>query len=147
VEILRKLASARPDAFLPDLATSLNNLGGMLSHLGRREDALSATQEAVEILRKLASARPDAFLPDLATSLGLLGSIESASGQAQRAALTTLEAMQCLLPSLQRWPDASKPLGAALAQQYIEACEQAKLAPDIQVLRPFLLAMGFELPT
>jgi hypothetical protein len=28
VEIRRQLAEARPDAFLPDLAMSLNNLGG-----------------------------------------------------------------------------------------------------------------------
>jgi hypothetical protein len=45
----RSLAKTRPDAFLPDLATSLNNLGFMLSELGRREDALAATQEAVTI--------------------------------------------------------------------------------------------------
>jgi hypothetical protein len=42
VDIRRRLAQTRPDAFLPDLATSLNNLGGDLSDLGRREDALAA---------------------------------------------------------------------------------------------------------
>ncbi|MBK7387229.1 MAG: tetratricopeptide repeat protein [Methanothrix sp.] len=44
VEILRKLAQSNPAAFLPDLATSLNNLGIFLSALGRREDALALTQ-------------------------------------------------------------------------------------------------------
>jgi tetratricopeptide (TPR) repeat protein len=63
------LAAARPDAFEPDLAMSLTNLGAMLSGLGRREDALAATGEAVEIYRRLAAARPDAFEPDLARSL------------------------------------------------------------------------------
>jgi hypothetical protein len=48
------------------LAQSLSNLGVMLSALGRREEALQATAEAVEILRRLAAQRPDAFLPDLA---------------------------------------------------------------------------------
>jgi tetratricopeptide (TPR) repeat protein len=42
---------ANPQAFLPDLAMSLNNLGAMLSALGRREEALAATQEAVDIYR------------------------------------------------------------------------------------------------
>ena len=44
-----------------------------LSELGRREDALAATHEAVDIRRRLAAARPDAFLPDLASSLNNLG--------------------------------------------------------------------------
>ena len=64
-----QLAAARPDAFLPDLATSLNNQSTRLADLGRREEALAAIEEAVTIYRELAEARPDAFLPDLATSL------------------------------------------------------------------------------
>ena len=32
------MAGARPDAFLPDLAASLNNLGNQLAALGRRDD-------------------------------------------------------------------------------------------------------------
>ena len=48
---------------------SLNNLGGRLSALGRREDALAASEEAVDIRRHLAAADPSAFLPDLAGSL------------------------------------------------------------------------------
>ena len=63
---------ARPDAFRPDLAGSLNNLAVRLAALGRREDALAAIQEAVAIYRELAAARPDAFRPDLATSLNNL---------------------------------------------------------------------------
>jgi hypothetical protein len=40
--------------------------------MGRREDALAATNEAVEMRRRLAAARPDAVEPDLATSLWAL---------------------------------------------------------------------------
>ena len=58
VDIRRRLAQSRPDAFLPDLASSLNNLGGDLSNLGRREDALAASQEAVEIYRRIAHEDP-----------------------------------------------------------------------------------------
>ena len=69
VDVYRELALALPDAFLPDLAMSLNNQSNRLSDLGRREDALAAIEEAVAIRRELARARPDAFLPDLAMSL------------------------------------------------------------------------------
>lgn len=63
------MAVAPSDAFEPDLASSLNNLGIRLSGLGRREEALAATGEAVEIRRRLAVARPDAFEPDPARAL------------------------------------------------------------------------------
>ena len=77
MDIRRKLAAQQPDAFLPDLAMSLNNLGAMLSALGRQEEALAAAQEAVNIRRRLAAQQPDAFLPDLAASLTNLGNVSS----------------------------------------------------------------------
>ena len=45
VQIYRGLAAANPDAFLPNLASSLNNQSGWLSELGRREDALATIEE------------------------------------------------------------------------------------------------------
>jgi hypothetical protein len=57
VTIRRTLAQTRPDAFLPDLAKILNNLGIRLSELGRHEEALAATEEAVTIRRTLAARR------------------------------------------------------------------------------------------
>ncbi|MFE6802593.1 tetratricopeptide repeat protein, partial [Streptomyces sp. NPDC057681] len=66
---VRALAAERPDAFLPVLATSLNDLSKWLGALGRREEGLAAIEEAVTIRRELAVARPDAFLADLARSL------------------------------------------------------------------------------
>jgi tetratricopeptide (TPR) repeat protein len=47
-------------------ARVLNMLGFALSEMGRRAEALQATQEAVELYRRLAAQHPDAFLPDLA---------------------------------------------------------------------------------
>jgi tetratricopeptide (TPR) repeat protein len=74
VDIFRRLAESLPDAFLEPaplhaLASSLKNLGAMLSNVGRREEALAPTKEAVDIHRRLAQSRPDAFLPDLSGSL------------------------------------------------------------------------------
>lgn len=57
----RRLAAARPDAFLPDLAMSLNNLGNMLSNLGRKEEALAAAEEAVRSLAPFFLRHPAAF--------------------------------------------------------------------------------------
>jgi hypothetical protein len=45
------LAEARPDAFAPDLARSLNNLSVGLADLGRREDAAAVHEEASAVLR------------------------------------------------------------------------------------------------
>ena len=50
VRLYRALAKARPDAFTPDLAMSLNNLASFLSDLGRREAALEVAEEAVRLL-------------------------------------------------------------------------------------------------
>jgi tetratricopeptide (TPR) repeat protein len=68
----RALAEANPDAFMPDLASSLNNLSIRLAQLGRHQDALQPIEEAVGHYRALAEANPDAFMPDLASSLTTL---------------------------------------------------------------------------
>lgn len=61
VTLYRRLADKAPDAFLPDLAISLNNLGIRLSALGRREEALQATREAARIDTRLFRQLPQAF--------------------------------------------------------------------------------------
>ena len=61
VDLHRRLAAERPDAFTPDLATSLNNLANRLSGLGSREEALAAAEEAVGLLSPYFQARPKAF--------------------------------------------------------------------------------------
>ncbi|MFJ2854910.1 tetratricopeptide repeat protein [Streptomyces sp. NPDC087215] len=68
----RALAVANPDAYLPDLAGSLNNLSVRLGDVGRRAEGLAAVEEAVRHYRALAEVNPDAYLPDLAGSLNNL---------------------------------------------------------------------------
>ena len=67
VTIRRRLAETAPDAYLPDLADSLNNLANFLADAGRREEALASAQEAITICRRLAETAPTTYLPDLAT--------------------------------------------------------------------------------
>jgi tetratricopeptide (TPR) repeat protein len=85
VTIRRDLARARPEAFTPDLAMSLNNLANRLSELGQREEALAAATEAAGLYRDLARARPEAFTPDLAGSLNNLANRLSELGQREEA--------------------------------------------------------------
>ncbi|MFC8048113.1 tetratricopeptide repeat protein, partial [Nocardia sp. NPDC057353] len=94
VQLRRTLATQRPDAYLPDLAGSLNNLANRLSGLGRAEQALTAIEEAVQLYRTLATQRPDAYLPDLATSLNNLANRLGGLGRAEEALTAIEEAVQ-----------------------------------------------------
>jgi tetratricopeptide (TPR) repeat protein len=76
----------------------LNNLSIALSALGRREDALKPSEEAVDIRRKLAASNPQAFLPNLATSLGSYGSILQDLERDAQAAQAFAEGLQHLAP-------------------------------------------------
>jgi hypothetical protein len=47
-----QLAQRNPDAFVPDLATSLNTLANRQSEVGQRDEALQTAQEAVRLRRE-----------------------------------------------------------------------------------------------
>ena len=81
VAIRRKLAEGNADAFLPDLASSLNNQSAMQSEMGQRGEALASIRGAVAIYRKLAEGNADAFRPDLAMSLNNQSAMQSDMGQ------------------------------------------------------------------
>src|SRR5690606_32290268 len=66
--VYARMADQEPDAYLPNLAASLNNLSNRLGELGRREEGLAAVQRAINVYERLAAANPDAHLPDLAAS-------------------------------------------------------------------------------
>ena len=106
VSIRRELATARPDAFRPGLATSLTSLSDQLRELGREEDALTASEEAVSIHRELAAARPGAFRPDQASSLNDLSLRLADLGQREDALAAIEEAVTIRRELAARWPDA-----------------------------------------
>ena len=90
VEVYRRLASANPSRFEPNLALSLNNLAGDLKAIGETAAALEAIKEAVDIRRRLASTNPARFEPALAMSLNNLSFFLNAVG----APTASLEASQ-----------------------------------------------------
>jgi tetratricopeptide (TPR) repeat protein len=112
---------------------SLNNLRVDLSNLGRREEALSASQEAVEIRRRLAQSRPDAFLPDLARSISVHSDVLAALDRNGEAARAAVEALQTLLPYVQRYPETFGELARTITadiKRYSDAAGQADELPS-----------------
>ncbi len=92
ITALRRLVHSDKDAFLPDLAMALSNLGNRYSEVGRRQEAVAPTEEAVALRRDLAAANP-AYQPDLAAALNNLGNRYSEVGRRQEAVAPTEEAV------------------------------------------------------
>ena len=92
MKLYRELAKTNP-AFLGDLAASLINLGAFYNSLGRRQETLAPTEEAVKVFRELAKNNP-AFMPNLATSLSNLGAFYANLGRRQEGLATTEEALK-----------------------------------------------------
>ena len=66
--ISRDLAKVNPQAYLPDVATTLNNLGLLFDKLNELGQAQSSYEEALGISRDLAKVNPQAYLPGVATT-------------------------------------------------------------------------------
>ena len=102
-------------AYKQKLSTSLNNLSLRLVTLGRREEALTMSNEAVDLYRQLAKQQPNAFLPDLAASLNNLANHLSNLGHRDDALTKANEAVVILRRLAEQKPDAFLPgLAASL---------------------------------
>ncbi|MFM7199592.1 MAG: tetratricopeptide repeat protein, partial [Myxococcota bacterium] len=99
----------RPNLSAEVTAELLLNKGHRLSELGRREEALQATQEAVGLYRRLVEQNPDAFNPNLAMSLNNLGNMLSNIGRREEALKATEEALGLYRPLAEKNPDAFNP--------------------------------------
>ena len=134
------------EAAHPLLSAWLSDLGNRLSHVGSREEALAASQEAVDIRRRLVQTRPDAFLPDLAMSLNNLGGDLSNLGRREEALAASQEAVDIRRRLAQTRPDAFLPdlatsLGAqgqALAQAERYADAAGAFREGLSVIVPFV---------
>ena len=73
MDLHRELVGLNRDAYLPDLAISVNNLAMRLGEAGRRAEGLTAAQEAVDLHRELVSSTATPTCPDLARSVTNLG--------------------------------------------------------------------------
>ncbi len=109
VTVHRRPAEADPADYLPDLASSLDNLGVQLSELGRHAEAVTAVDEAVTIRRRLAEADPAGHLPDLASSLNNLGRQLAELSRGDESLAAVEEAVAAYRQLARRTPDASLP--------------------------------------
>ena len=122
--------AARRAGAVEDRAIALGMTGYALSALGRREEALAATQGAAGLYRELAEQNPPAFLPDLARSLNNLGMMLSALGRREEALAAYEEAVRILLPFFRALPAAFADRMGYMIQDYAAACREAKREPD-----------------
>ncbi|MDR2118692.1 MAG: tetratricopeptide repeat protein, partial [Tannerellaceae bacterium] len=73
LQIYRKLADVNPQAYRPDVATTLNKLGNLHQNMNDYLKAEKAYKEALQIRRELADINPQEYRPDVATTLNDLG--------------------------------------------------------------------------
>jgi len=109
LEFYRNRAESSPEAYQPDVATTLNNLGILHSDTGKHGDAEKEYGEALEIRRKLAEASPEAYLPDVAMTLGNLGNLHSATGKHGDAEKEYGEALEKYRQLAESSPEAYQP--------------------------------------
>ena len=91
LKIRRQLAAHNPDAFLPYVAGTLNNL--VLFHLGQPEVAQKYLKESLRIQRELAQANPDAQNLKLARTLVIGGFVYEAAGETAKSQAYFKEAL------------------------------------------------------
>ena len=91
--LYRELAKASPEAYLPDVAMTLNNLAVLYSDTQRMKAAEEAYQEALSIRRELAKANPEAYLPDVAMTLNNLAVLYRATQRMKAAEEAYQEAL------------------------------------------------------
>ena len=87
------LVGLNRDAYLPDLAMSVNNLAVDLAQAGRRAEGLTAAQQAVTLYRELVGLNRDAYLPDLAGSVNNLAVYLAEAGRRAEALTAAQEAV------------------------------------------------------
>jgi hypothetical protein len=145
---LRSLAETNPAAHLPDLATTLNNLGDLYSATQRLADAEQVYVEARDTYRKLAETNPAAYLPYLATTLNNLGNLYSDTQRLADAEQAYVEARDTYRNLAETNPAAYLPYLADeldLGQQVrIDLGRRFAFAFELRDLCPERAVLGFE---
>ena len=109
LQALRELAKQNPEAYKPDVAKILNNLGVLLSDTNDLKQARDYYEEALQIRRELAVQNPEAYLPDVAGSLNNLGNLLRDTNDLKKAQDYYEEALQIRRELAQQNPGAYLP--------------------------------------
>jgi tetratricopeptide (TPR) repeat protein len=105
LDLRRQLAQQNPAANLPDMATTLNNLGNLDRLQNRTGDARQHYEAAVGIHRQLAQQNLEQYLPDMAMALANLGSLEKNTMQVEAARQHFEESLKIYRQVAQQDPD------------------------------------------
>ncbi|MDQ3151945.1 MAG: tetratricopeptide repeat protein [Actinomycetota bacterium] len=105
VAALHRLAVANPEAYLPDLATSLHNLASRLIERGQHEAAVVHAQDAADTYRALADADFEGYVAELAMSLNNVALYLSAIGRHQDALEPAAEAVDTFRFLAEAYPE------------------------------------------
>jgi len=111
-------------------------MSGDLSNLGRREEALTASEEAVAIRRTLAQDRPDAFLPDLALSVSVRGDQFRSLNRQNEAFSDYLEAVRLQAGQFLALPQAHADRMVTFLKDYIGLAQELSRDLDAGLLGP-----------
>ena len=109
LKIYRDLSEKNPNAYLPVLATSCNNLADLLQDTGSFKEAEERHREALKICRELAGKDPDAYLSDLSYSCNNLAGLLCDIGSFREAEELNREALKIYRDLVEKNPDAYLP--------------------------------------
>ena len=109
LQLRRELAQQNPATYVPDMATTLNNLGNLDRLQNRTEDARHHYEEALEIHRQMAAQNMDPYLPDMAMVLNNLGLLEKSTMQLEEARPHFEAALRIYRQMAEQDPDAYLP--------------------------------------
>ncbi len=129
LELRRSMAEQNPAVYLPDIATTLNNLGNLDRLENQPEEARRHYEEALKIHHELGQRSLDPFPPDLAVTLNNLGWLEEGTMQMDEARLHFEGALDIYRQMAQQNPDAYLPkVAETLNSVGFVAREQKQLA-------------------
>ena len=102
----RELAKENLDAYTPDIAEALNNLGNLYNDMGKFSETEKAFTEALKIRRTLAEQDPDTYAPDVAMILNNIGTLYWDTHKFLKAETVYTEALQKYRELAKENPDA-----------------------------------------
>jgi len=109
LQALRSLAEHNPETYTPAVATTLNNLGALLSDTHNFEQSQTYYEEALRIRRSLSARNPETYTPEVAATLNNLGALLSDTHNFEQSQTYFEEALQLYRSLASRNPEAYTP--------------------------------------
>ena len=106
LEIRTRLAEQHPEAYLPDVAMTQNNLANLYSDTNRPDEAEELYKQALEIYTRLAEQHPEAYLPDVAVTQNNLANLYCKTNRLGEAEVLYKEALDVYTRLAEQYPEA-----------------------------------------